>query len=244
MFGPNAPMRLKAVMLPGQLTPVQLVDRHHVACRPVRDLLVDYLTERAAELDYTSLDALASNVVGLFWRDLEKHHPGIESLRLDPEVAAAGKDRVRMIRDKDGRPLRPRMNIHSVFAYVRAWAPCPVRAADCGHSKTRLRSRAEMGQRTRTLLPVLPVLVDTVERLHQQAQRRVTAARDVPPGGAFTMDDETFLRRAGTTDRVYMNAVATGKRRDLSSEEEDAFWTKAIVEVLKSTRVRTEKCWS
>ncbi|MGW5648251.1 hypothetical protein ACWEV3_34110 [Saccharopolyspora sp. NPDC003752] len=43
-----------------------------------------------------------------------------------------------------------------------------------------------MGQRTRTLLPTLPVLVDTVERLHQQAQRRLTAARDVPPGGAFT----------------------------------------------------------
>ncbi|MEV0052463.1 hypothetical protein AB0H34_18400 [Saccharopolyspora shandongensis] len=91
VFGPNAPMRLKVVMLPGQLAPAQLVDRHHVACRPVRDLLVDYLTERAAELDYISLDALASNVVGLFWRDLEKHHPGIESLRLAPKSRPHGR---------------------------------------------------------------------------------------------------------------------------------------------------------
>ncbi|MGW3473603.1 tyrosine-type recombinase/integrase [Saccharopolyspora sp. NPDC000995] len=260
VFGPNAPMRLKAVMLPGQMTPAQLVDRHHVACRSVRDLLVDYLTERAAELDYTSLDALASNVVGLFWRDLERHHPGIESLRLDPEVAAAWKDRVRTIWDKNGRPLRTRVNTHSVFTYVRAFyqdlarwaaedparwaswvAPCPIRPADCGHSKARLRRKAEMDQRTRTLLPALPVLVDTVERLHEQAQRRLAAARDVPAGDIFTMDDEAFLRRAGTTDRVYVNATSTGKRRDLSGEEEDAFWTKVIVEVLKSTGIRIEE---
>lgn len=108
-------------MLPGQLPPAQLVVHRHVACRPPRDLLVDYLTERAAELDYASLDGLASNVVGLFWRDLKKHHPGIESLRLAPEVAAAWKDRVRMIWDKAGRPLRPRVNIHSGFAHVRAF---------------------------------------------------------------------------------------------------------------------------
>ena len=37
---------------------------------------------------------LASSLGGLFWRDLERHHPGIDSLHLAPEVAAAWKQRV------------------------------------------------------------------------------------------------------------------------------------------------------
>jgi integrase len=260
VFGPNAPGRLKAAMLPGQLTPAQLVDRHHIACRPVRDLLVDYLTERAAELDYNSMDAMASNVVGLFWRDLEKHHPGIDSLRLEPDVTAAWKDRVRTIWDKQGRPVRPRVNTHSVFTYVRSFyedlarwaaedparwgpwvAPCPVRASDCAHSKARLRRKAEMDQRTRTLLPALPALVATVERQHREAQQRLAVAGELPAGTVFTIDGEMFLRRAGTTSRVYVNAVTTGKRRDLSGEEEHAFWTKMIVEVLRHTGIRIEE---
>jgi hypothetical protein len=42
----------------------------------------------------------------LFWRDLELHHPGIDSLRLPPAVAEAWKQRLRVIRDRDGNPLR------------------------------------------------------------------------------------------------------------------------------------------
>ncbi|MDK1349098.1 hypothetical protein QNO09_38820 [Streptomyces sp. 378] len=39
----------------GQVSMEQLVDRFGVRCRPVRDLLVDYLKERQPGLDYTSL---------------------------------------------------------------------------------------------------------------------------------------------------------------------------------------------
>jgi integrase len=260
VFGANAPKRLKAVLLPGQLSPSQLVDRHRIACRPVRDLLVDYLTERAAELDYTSMDAMASNVVGLFWRDLEKHHPGIDSLRLDVDVAAAWKERVRTIWDREGQPVRARVNTHGVFNYVRAfyqdlarwaaedparWGPwvasCPVRAGDCGHSKARLRRKADMDQRTRILLPALPSLVAAVERQHREAQQRLATVRDIPAGTVFTMDGEALLRRAGVSGRVYVDVVDTGKRRDLSGEEERAFWTKSIVEVLRHTGIRIEE---
>ncbi|WP_367325837.1 hypothetical protein [Streptomyces sp. HUAS ZL42] len=52
VFGPDAPARLKTVMLPGQLTPAALVDRHGITCTAIRDLLVDYLTERAVDIDY------------------------------------------------------------------------------------------------------------------------------------------------------------------------------------------------
>ncbi|MEU8696990.1 hypothetical protein AB0C61_04780 [Streptomyces sp. NPDC048680] len=49
--------------------------------RAVRDLLVEYFTERAPELDHVSLRSIARNLCRLFWPDLEIHHPGIDSLR-------------------------------------------------------------------------------------------------------------------------------------------------------------------
>ncbi|WPB95928.1 hypothetical protein [Streptomyces malaysiensis] len=104
VFGPDAPARLKTVMLPGQLTPAALVDRHGITCTAIRDLLVDYLTERAVDVDYTTLEDMARTLAGLFWRDLEKHHPGIDSLRLDADTVTAWRERVRMIRDRDGIP--------------------------------------------------------------------------------------------------------------------------------------------
>ncbi|MFJ4428870.1 hypothetical protein [Streptomyces bobili] len=48
----------------------------------------------APELDHVSLRSIARNLCRLFWRDLEIHHPGIDSLRLTAEVAQAWKERL------------------------------------------------------------------------------------------------------------------------------------------------------
>ena len=96
VFGPGAPTTLRAFGTCGQLSPAQLIDRHGIVCRPVRDLLVAYLAERQPMLDHTTLRNLAFNLGGLFWRDLERHHPGIASLSLAPEVSAAWKQRMTM----------------------------------------------------------------------------------------------------------------------------------------------------
>jgi hypothetical protein len=48
----------------------------------VRDLLVDYLQERQPALDHISLDHLAQSLGRRFWQDLERHHPGINTLHL------------------------------------------------------------------------------------------------------------------------------------------------------------------
>ncbi|MGW4095172.1 hypothetical protein [Nocardia sp. NPDC004750] len=58
-----------------------LVGRYQPVNREIRDLLVSYLTERQAALDYNTLDKLARSLVLLFWKNLELHHPGIDSLR-------------------------------------------------------------------------------------------------------------------------------------------------------------------
>jgi len=59
-----------------------MVGRYGIACRPVRDLLVDYLSERQPGLDYAGLESLANCLGKLFWADPERHHPGIISLHL------------------------------------------------------------------------------------------------------------------------------------------------------------------
>ena len=94
IFPPAAPPTVRAFKTPGQLTVEQLVDRYPVACRPVRALIIDYLRERQPAVDHATLRSLSRTLAGLFWRDLELHHPGIGSLRLDPGVAAAWKQRV------------------------------------------------------------------------------------------------------------------------------------------------------
>ncbi len=94
VFGPGAPSTTRVFAAPGQQSVEQLVDRYDFACRPVRDLLVAYLRERQPTLDYTSLRNLSFELGKMFWKDLEAHHPGIDSLRLTPEVTVAWKQRI------------------------------------------------------------------------------------------------------------------------------------------------------
>ncbi|MFJ5034554.1 hypothetical protein ACIQB5_42395 [Streptomyces sp. NPDC088560] len=260
VFGPDAPARLKTVMLPGRLTPAALVDRHGITCTAIRDLLVDYLTERAVDVDYTTLEDMARTLAGLFWRDMEKHHPGIDSLRLDADTATAWRERVGMVRDRHGIPIRPRVNAHTVFSWVRAFyqdlarwaaeeparwgpwvAPCPVRNSDTDHSKNRARRKAAMDQRTHTLLPALPALVKAVERQLKDAQTCLATGRETPAGALFTTPaGETLLRRAGVSSRIYADDPATGRRRDLTVME--WHWASAHATSAPRASMSTPRC--
>jgi hypothetical protein len=256
-----APLRLRALRIDGRRSIEQIVGKYGIECRPVRDLMVEYFTERAPDLDHTSLRSIARNLCGLFWRDLEIHHPGIESLHLAPEVARAWKERLSFIRDADGRPVRPRVNFRSELVFVKAfyediarwaaddparWArwvtPCPVKASECATKKSRSGVKSRMDQRTRAQLPLLPALVRAVEQQRKAAEHLLTTARDVPGGDLFTVAGQQFQRRRpGPSGRVYVIAVAAGKKRDLTHEEEAAFWSWATVEVLRATGIRIEE---
>ena len=80
----GAPPILRATRMAGQRTPAELVGKYGLHSQAMRELLTSYLAERAAELDYASLVGMANTLCGLFWRDLEQHHPGISSLRPGP----------------------------------------------------------------------------------------------------------------------------------------------------------------
>ena len=88
-FPASAPAALRVFSGRGQPAAAELIGRYGIQCRPVRDLLVDYLAERQPSLDFSSLNNLAYHLGKLFWRDLETHHPGISSLKLPRDAAAA-----------------------------------------------------------------------------------------------------------------------------------------------------------
>jgi integrase len=271
VFPPDAPATIRVFgRAAGQLTIGELVDRRGIACRPVRDLLVDYLTERQPGLDYASLADYAYVLGGVFWRDLEVHHPGIDSLDLPPAVAAGWKQRVqttvRRRRTPDGDLVEvevPRKQYQGILIKVRGfyldiaqwavedparWArwsvPCPIRAADVDRAKQRRRHKAAMDQRTRDQIPVLPRLVAAVDQRHAATSALLAAARDAAPGAVFTAAGRTLrlqVRPSAGSGKVWAEDPDTGHRHDLTRQEDDAFWAWAIVEVLRSTGVRVEE---
>src|SRR5258705_10558375 len=96
-FPTDAPptVRMFSSLFAGRLSVEQMVDRYQLASKPMRDLLVDYLRERQPAIDYNTLTGLATALALWFWKDLERHHPGIDSLRLSPETAAGWEQRIR-----------------------------------------------------------------------------------------------------------------------------------------------------
>jgi len=270
----QAPARLRELRTGGQKTPDELIDRYQLTCRPIRDLLVDYRQERQPGLDYNSLRALAYYLGNRFWKDLELHHPDLDSLHLPVEVAAAWRQRLltqpKTVMTKDGQKSVvsvPRVSYGQCLTSVRSfyldlsqwaiedparWAhwvvPCPVSQDEIGNRKFVRRRKARMDARTRERLPVLPVLVRTVDRRRKTAEELLHASRQAELGDTFTAAGQTLTRsllaQSTTvcgTPKIWVDGGPGGKRRDLWHEEEYAFWAWAAVEVLRFTGIRIEE---
>ncbi len=269
-LGPNPPESLRGLRTQGQRTPEELIDRYAIVCRPIRDLLVDYLRERAPALDYTSLQALSYYLGRQFWADLEAHHPGIDSLRLPREVADGWKKRLATITktgtDTDGRATSvtvARVNYRECLTPVRAFyldlahwaveaperwaawvAPCPVGEEEVSRRKVQRHRKSRIDARTRELLPALPALVRAVNQHRTTAQALLAAARKARPGQPFTAAGTSLVRSTvtrGAADIVWAQDPAIGARRNLSREEDHAFWAWAAVEVLRGNGIRVEE---
>ncbi len=98
-----------------------------------------------------------------------------------------------------------------------------------------------MDQRTRARLPVLPALVRTAEHERRATRERLEAALAVTAGHEFEVHGHKLLRRSAAAGRVYVTDVVTRRRRDLTFEEERAFWGWATIEVLRHTGIRIEE---
>ena len=205
-----------------------------------------------------------------FWADIEQHHPGIQSLRLPREVADEWKRRLRtitkMTTNAVGEKVQvavPRINYRECLTPVRAFyldlahwaveqpsrwgpwvAPCPVGEEEINRRKAKRQRKSRMDSRTRERLPALPILVRSTDQRRRTAMTLLEAARGTQPGQSFTVEGTTLTRpiiTRGAVDKVWAQDPATGKRRDLSREEDHAFWAWAIVEVLRATGIRIEE---
>lgn len=124
------------------------------------------------------------------------------------------------------------------------WAfPCPVRADDIQSRKERSHRKSRMDQRTRERIPVLPVLIANLERTLKDTTELLDAARSTAPGEVFTAAGHRLVRRVLTkpSPRVWAKDPDTGGCRDLTREEDNAFWAWATVEVLRGTGIRVEE---
>ncbi|MGH3815553.1 MAG: tyrosine-type recombinase/integrase, partial [Pseudonocardiaceae bacterium] len=183
---------------------------------------IRYLDERRPALDYGSFNSLVSRLVGTFWADIERHHPGIDTLDLPPEVAEAWKQRMLFI-TTPGTKVRPRKNPSELFVRVRSfyldiaewaledpsWAPwavaSPIRRTDTeGLQKHYKKATAEMHQRVRERLPHLPALLDTAQRHRTQHTALLLAARATAIGDTFEHDGIRYRRVIHTYSPKYI----------------------------------------
>jgi hypothetical protein len=261
----DGPASFRQLRPAGPRTPEQMIDRYHLACRPVRDLLVDYLRERQPALDYSTLQNLGYELGKLFWADIEQHHPGIAGIHLSDDVARAWKQRLQ-VKDGSGGAAQAgteRISARHCLTVVRAfyldiaqwalddpsrwarWAvPCPVRPQEITSRKTAQHRKSRMDARTRERLPVLPALASALGRQRKDAAALLAAARQARPGQEFTAAGRTLARlpvRSGSPLKVWARDPATGERAELTVQEDYAFWAWAAVEVLRHTGIRIEE---
>lgn len=216
----DSPPTIHAASRRGQLTIAEIVDGYDIASRPVRDLFVDYLTERSPGLDYSTIRQLASKLILLFWRDLELHEPGIDSLHLSDPTVRAWKQRLGQVRYGNHRLGEKRQDPYAILMAVRAFyadlshwaledparwaawaAPSPVDSRDlAGMSKAAKHRQSRMHQRTRELAPLLPRLVDAAHARRATAAALLDAARQVAPGEEFSAAGQRLRRAVLATD--------------------------------------------
>jgi hypothetical protein len=171
VFDAEAPATLRALCgrAQGQLSTTALVDRYQLRPGPIRDLIINYLAERRPSLDYSTLNRLALELAGLFWADLEQHHPNLTSLHLPPEIATRWKERLktktRTVTDPatgvEQTVISPRNSTAGVLSTVRAFyldiaewsleeparwgpwaAPCPVKDTELTIKKEKQAVKA------------------------------------------------------------------------------------------------------
>src|SRR5262249_53057825 len=79
--------------------------------------------------------------------------------------------------------------------------------------------------------------ITAAEKECADAAARLAAAAAAAPGQEFTAGGQTMTRAVlrDPSPRIWAEETGTGKRRDLTAEEEHAVWAWAVIEVLRHT---------
>ncbi|MFE3451666.1 hypothetical protein ACFXJ8_22350 [Nonomuraea sp. NPDC059194] len=260
-FPASTPKTLRAAVTRGQLPVEEIVDRYALRNQDVRDLLVDYLRRRAAELDYASLRGVANLLGRLFWKTIEDINPDQADLRLSEEVFTLWKERIASLPNGQARLDidSPLLAVRALYLDLHTWAvaeperwarwvaPCPIRDADLRwshHRRRRLQER--VAHRTRDRQPLLPILSQHVTDKWHRLRKLLEEARRVGLGEEFIVGGVTWQRLSTRDQRhnrppIHALNRATGEVVKLSREENLAFWEWAVIETLRLAGLRAEE---
>ncbi|MFI8886597.1 site-specific integrase [Streptomyces sp. NPDC053813] len=245
----------------------EVVRRQNLGNKTVEKLLVDYMHVRVADgMDFSSARSLARRLAGTFWKQIEVINPAQPDLHLSAETFQEWLRRTSV--KADGTPRRDLDNlILSVKAFyldLSAWAvaeperwgmwaaPNPVPHTLTRGYGARARKRTELVHaRVRTLQPLLAVLVEHVDADLVSARKLLTRVKEVQPGEEFTCDGRRYRRPWTRHDQQHTlwdgeaplrcHDAETGEAVNAGLREDEAFWTWAIVHVLRLTGVRIEE---
>ena len=236
----------------GQPTVLDIVDVYNIESQDVREMFIRYLLDRQPSLDFVSLRNLAYELLRNFWSDVQENYRGKNSLRLTQEESQGWMDRYRAKDLKDNH--RTMFAIRALYLDIANWATddsyWAVWAAPCfisknhaaGMGKHKRRVQAENHQRTRALSPEMPGLMDSVERDRLRHAALLAMAKETA-GEEFEFEgvmyrSPVFRAHSRTT---WIQVVGTSRRVDQSYAEHRAFWSWAVVNVLRHTGVRIEE---
>ena len=254
----GGPPEFRSLLTVGRRTGGELVEASGIRSPTMRRLLEAYLTERQPDLDHTTFVALARHLTGVFWRDIEAHHPGIDTHVLTREQTEAWMARVAFLRSGGPRKSvsEALLAVRCLYLDVNHWAndsperwahwatPAPVTRQDVRRGARRRRAAtAQMHDRVRGLVPRLPQLVRSArQELDRCTVLLAAVSSTARPDEPFAIGGGTYIRltSAGSTRRVLVRGPG-GDVVDAVASEHRAFWAWAVIEVLRHTGIRIEE---
>lgn len=236
-FPEGTPATIRMARQGGPRSVEEFVDKYGVKDAGMRQLLIDYINQRAAlGMDHSSLRGLTANLVRNFWCVVERVSPGQHNLDLNEETYEAWRQEVDTINTPEGP--KPRQGIWDLLIAVRAlyldlqtwatedparWGPwatrCPIPPiASRGYSVGRRRQAERIADRTRARQPLLDHLIRHVsaEKERLGSFRAAGTASQGEAGFDFDGVHYTHIRRT-TRPRAPMKGPRA--RRGVEFEE-------------------------
>lgn len=216
-FPEGTPATIRTARRGGPRSVEDFVDYYGVKDAGMRQLLIDYINQRAAlGMDHSSLRGLTGHLVRNFWCVVERVNPKQHDLDLNEETYEAWRQEVDTISTPEGP--KPRQGIWDLLIAVRAlyldlqtwsvedparWGPwatkCPIPPiASRGYSASRRRMAERVADRTRARQPLLDHLIRhvTAEKERFQAFGAAATASAGETGFDFNGTHYTHIRRA------------------------------------------------
>ena len=268
-LGPDAPAAIEMFFGRGQPSCEQLIDRYRIACRPVRDVLVDYLRERQPAVDFSipadTWPTCSASCFGPIWRPTTpastrcscpatSPRPGSSACSPAPEDHHGDGGPGQTGRGWTGAACSPR---YGPSTSIWPSGPTTTRPAG-GRGRCAARSAPATPPTRRTAHTASPGWTTapangcrccrrwspgwTAERARTA---ELLAAAEQHPARRAVHRRRGDPAPGGAEDRDHRPHLGrtrdTGRRRDLSFEEHRGFWTWAVVEVLRHTGIRIEE---